>query len=252
MPVAAHTDALAAQSPQPPLATAVSAAAVQPQPPQPPARFPIRILDTSGREYTIDAGSPQATVAAVREQVAAATGVPPLLQRLIYCGKMLTDAQTLEEVGVVSPNVVVHLFARPAPPAGSVGGGAGAGAGQAGSAEGGGGVGPGIGMAGGWMASFGDPELIRSTHSVRLLSSCLVAVCTMQLLLLFLRLMAQWQGLDDGGGGGQQPAGGDDDADGRQPTNVEDSSAMLFLQVRTGGPGQDGGRRSNLPTNKRT
>jgi hypothetical protein len=251
MPTAAAATAADAPGAQPSSSSLPSPAAAVPTPPSPPQqpagppRFPVRILDTSGREHTIDAGSAQATVASVREKVAEATGVPPALQRLIFCGKMLTDQQTLESVGV-QPQVVVHLFARPAPPAGSAGAagagvGVGGGDGVGGQPGGAGGVGAGAQFTGGWMPGFGDPELIRSTHSVRLLSSCLVAVCTMQLLLLFLRLMAQWQGMDGGGG---QPAGDDDqDGGGKETANVEDSSAMLFLQVRGVSKGNEADRQ---------
>jgi hypothetical protein len=46
------------------------------------------------------------------------------------------------------------------------------------------------------LALYGDPELMRAVQSVKLFSSCLVAICTMQLLLLLLRVMDAWQ--DDG------------------------------------------------------
>lgn len=39
--------------------------------------------------------------------------MPAPLQRLIFCGKMLSDGQTLEAAGVKANNCV-HLFARPA------------------------------------------------------------------------------------------------------------------------------------------
>jgi hypothetical protein len=43
------------------------------------------------------------------------------------------------------------------------------------------------------MVALGDPELMRATQSVKLFSSCLVAICAMQLLFLLLRLFGSWE-----------------------------------------------------------
>jgi len=96
----------------------------------------------------------------------------------------------------------------------------------------------------GLPSSFGDPELIRSTQSVRLLSSCLVAICAMQLLLLSLQILASWSiggGTEGGGGKGGGtpiPGGGDDDNGGAEDKGQgggegggEGGGAMFFLQV---------------------
>lgn len=93
----------------------------------------------------------------------------------------------------------------------------------------------------GLPSSFGDPELIRSTHSVKLFSSCLVAICAMQLLLLSLQLLASWSmggGTEGGGeGGGETPIpGGDDDGGQAEDKGVDGGGgqgggAVFLLQV---------------------
>lgn len=87
----------------------------------------------------------------------------------------------------------------------------------------------------GLPSSFGDPELLRSTHSVKLFSSCLVAICAMQLLLLSLQLVASWSmgGGTEGRGGEVPPIpGGDDDNDGvSEEKGAEEIGAVFVLQV---------------------
>lgn len=79
-----------------------------------------------------------------------------------------------------------------------------------------------------------DGDLTRASNSVKLFSSCLVAICTMQMLLLMLELLGSWQ-TESTGGGTTTP--GDDDptkqsgrVDTRGPT-LDDDSATFFLQV---------------------
>lgn len=52
------------------------------------------------------------------------------------------------------------------------------------------------------LGPYPDPDLLRSSNSVKLFSSCLVAVCTMQLLLLFLKLLDNYDEESAGGGNG--------------------------------------------------
>ena len=60
-----------------------------PLPPVPAPAFPIRILDTSGKEHALDAETPLLSIGVLKEKVAAVSDVPPALQRLIFAGKML-------------------------------------------------------------------------------------------------------------------------------------------------------------------
>ena len=88
-------------------------------------------------------------------------------------------------------------------------------------------------------AFYGDMELMRSTQSVKLFSSCLVAVCTMQLLLLMLKLLGSFSddgsgSVDDDGNGGTTPVPPDtppSDQPVNKDNNIEDSSGLFFMQV---------------------
>ena len=59
------------------------------------------------------------SVGELKRRLAEVAEVPAAQQRLIFCGKMLQDPQTLASYNI-RPNVVVHLFARPVlPPPGA-------------------------------------------------------------------------------------------------------------------------------------
>lgn len=222
-----------------PRSSPVSPPAPSPGPSGPP-QFPIRILDTHGKEHALDAESPLSTIGTLKVKVQAASGVSPAQQRLIFAGRMLQDQQTLRSCGVEA-GCVIHLFARPPPPPpGAPGSIASVVNPTSGAGTEGGMVGPGTHLNPyGLPSSFGDPELIRSTHSVKLFSSCLVAICAMQLLLLGLQMLAAWS--MGAGGGGEVPAPGDEDGGGGEPGakgaggkgggGVDGGSALLILQV---------------------
>ncbi|GAB5029975.1 neural cell expressed [Nannochloropsis oceanica] len=185
------------------------------------------------------AASPASTIGALKLKVQTVAGVPPPQQRLIFAGRMLQDQQTLQSCNI-QPGCVIHLFARPPPPPpgapGSIASIVGPGAPGANGGEGGVAIGPGTHLNPfGLPSSFGDPELLRSTHSVKLFSSCLVAICAMQLLLLSLQLVASWSmgGGTEGRGGEVPPIpGGDDDNDGvSEEKGAEEIGAVFVLQV---------------------
>jgi hypothetical protein len=60
--------------------------------------FPLRIktLEPATHEVSV---FPSTTVAALKNVVAALAGVPAHRQRLIWRGRVINDAQTLEELG---------------------------------------------------------------------------------------------------------------------------------------------------------
>ncbi|KAG5182021.1 hypothetical protein JKP88DRAFT_320412 [Tribonema minus] len=73
--------------------------------------IPIRVLDVTGNTYELHI-PPSATVLALKAQLAAAAAVETERQRIIFMGRVLSDAEVLSACRVERGSVL-HLFQRP-------------------------------------------------------------------------------------------------------------------------------------------
>ncbi|KAJ1982936.1 UV excision repair protein rad23 [Dimargaris xerosporica] len=66
------------------------------------------------KQFQIDAELAE-TIADVKEKIAAAEGFQPSTQKLVYMGKILTDAQTVEELNFKDNSFLVLMVTKPKP-----------------------------------------------------------------------------------------------------------------------------------------
>ncbi|CAG8478890.1 11762_t:CDS:2 [Diversispora eburnea] len=67
----------------------------------------IKVKTLTGKEIAIDIEETD-TVARIKERVEEKEGIPPAQQRLIHCGKQLTDEKTVKEA-IIRAGEVLHL-----------------------------------------------------------------------------------------------------------------------------------------------
>ncbi|GMM33100.1 NEDD8 family protein [Saccharomycopsis crataegensis] len=67
----------------------------------------IVVKTLTGKEVTLEI-KPQDTVESVKEIMEEKEGIPPLQQRLVFDGKQLNDAQTMDDAGI-SEGSILHL-----------------------------------------------------------------------------------------------------------------------------------------------
>ena len=198
----------------------------------------VVILDSAQTKFNVRA-NPDWTIGKFKKVGATVHKIPPISQRLIYRGKLLADAVTLRDSGIIQDQVILHLFPKPRVIVTSSSStvtqeSSATGAAAAPTESSGGAHVPQIILdeeeaeRRGQILVLGSVEIAEAQNNVKLLSLLLLVVCSMRLLSLFSIVM----GVAD-----------DDDGSGNSNYNQDD-----LLPNNDSGNSTDGGGGGGFPS----